>query len=197
MRNDDGNPPPSGNDAAAPEENGGPPAGAAAAAVEEEGGAALSSPSEEVPLPEMEVLEETASAAVAQVAAAHMDMEVAQVEAEEKVLAPMSEEAVWEQLDLAEERIARILGLAADTCEQLSKFGSVDVMAVQGKVKEVVDLTGQVKSCLTQHADRIKDYIPSDKDEYAARRTESLLQQRADYLESELALFGHGSMSSY
>ncbi|KAG5185743.1 hypothetical protein JKP88DRAFT_354101 [Tribonema minus] len=98
------------------------------------------------------------------------------------------------ELDDAEDKVARMLELAAEVTDQLAAFDSVDASAVQATSRAFLQLAGEVHSCLATKAHMIRDYRHYERSGYGARQGEALLRGKAALLREELRrLQGGGS----
>lgn len=95
--------------------------------------------------------------------------------------------SLLEELDVAEEKVAELLEVAAGTLDELSAVESADNTKVEMSTKRFLDLVSSVHRCLSSKANLVRDYTPYPRSIYGPRKELELLHEKANFLRSELA----------
>lgn len=94
--------------------------------------------------------------------------------------------ALLEELDVAEEKVAELLEVAAGAVDELAGVESLDNAKVEASTKQFLGLVATVHGCLASKASLIRDYTPYPRSIYGPRKELELLQEKARFLRSEL-----------
>ena len=101
---------------------------------------------------------------------------------------PISRNAsLLQELDVAEEKVAELLEVAAGTLDELAAIESIDDAKVELLTKRFLELVSSVHGCLSSKANLVRDYTPYPRSIYGPRKELELLHEKADFLRSELA----------
>lgn len=95
--------------------------------------------------------------------------------------------SLLEELDVAEEKVAGLLEVAAGALDELATVESADNTKVEMSTKRFLDLVSSVHSCLSSKANLVRDYTPYPRSIYGPRKELELLHEKASFLRSELA----------